>query len=214
MTVLALIEELVKWLDPAFAAAGYWIIVAAVLMERSILLGLIVPGDVIIALGGIYAARGDLTLTWVIVIATVAAITGESVGYWLGRRYGKRLIRRLPLVNRLEGRLEDAQKYFARHGGKTVAIGRYATAAGAFVPFVAGLANMSYPRFLAFDVPAIAVWATAITLLGYFFEHQLDTVDTILSRFGWFMLGAIVLFVAGRILWKRFHAEDEAGTKS
>jgi undecaprenyl-diphosphatase len=214
LIVLALIQELVKWLGPTFATFGYPIIGAGVLMERSILLGLIVPGDVIIALGGIYAARHDLSLTLVIVIATFAAITGESIGYWLGRRYGKRLIRRLPLVNRLEPRLENAQEYFARHGGKTVAIGRYATAAGAFVPFVAGLARMSYARFLAFDVPAIAVWATGITLLGYFFEQQLDLVDKILSRFGWVMLGALVLLVGGRILWKRLRARESAGTKS
>src|SRR5207248_7761421 len=108
------------------------------LAERSILLGLFVPGDVILALGGVYAARGDLELWAVILIGTAAAICGESIGYWLGRRYGVGLIGRIPLVRRLEGRMENAREYFRHHGGKTVAIGRYATAAGAFVPFVAG----------------------------------------------------------------------------
>ena len=208
--MIALVEELVRWLGPAFSTAGYLIIGAAVLAERSIFIGLIVPGDVIIALGGIYAARGDLGLPWVIVLATVAATCGESIGFWLGRRYGKGLIRRLPLVNRLEAKLETAEEYFRSHGGKTVAIGRYATAAGAFVPFTAGLARMSYPRFLAFDVPAITLWAAAITLVGYYFESQLDTVDRILSRFGWVMLGALVLLVVGRILWKRFRPPPSA----
>src|SRR5512132_1275492 len=132
--MLGLIHEIVRWFGPLFASAGYVIVAVGVVLERSILLGLLVPGDVIIALGGVYAARGDLDVVAVIVIAFLAAITGESTGFWLGRRYGMRLIRRLPFVNRIEPRLESVEVYFERHGGKTVAIGRYATAAGAFLP--------------------------------------------------------------------------------
>jgi membrane-associated protein len=210
--MLAILQELVDWVGPIFVAAGYVIVGVAVLLERSVFVGLIVPGDVIIALGGIYAARGNLSVIAVILIATVAASCGESIGYWLGRRYGKSLINRLPLIKRLAGRLVDsAQGYFRAHGGKTVAIGRYATAAGAFVPFAAGVGHMSYPRFLAFDLPAIALWAAAITLLGYSFESQLDLVDKILSRFGWIMLGTLVVVVGGRILWRRFGKERATG---
>jgi membrane-associated protein len=210
MHTAAIIEDLVRWVGPAFAAAGYVIVAGAVLAERSVFIGLLVPGDVIIALGGIYAARGDLSLPVVILVATVAAISGESIGFWLGRRYGKALIRRLPLVNRLERRLDTAEEYFLRHGGKTVALGRYATAAGAFVPFAAGLSRMRYGRFLAFDVPAIAVWATGITLLGYAFESELGLIDRVLSRFGWAMLGLLVATVGGRLLWKRLRADPGA----
>src|SRR5205823_4438634 len=131
-----------------------------------------------------------------------AAIAGESIGYWLGRRYGLRLIRRLPLLNRLEKTLEQSEDFFRRHGGKTVAIGRYATAAGAFVPFTAGMGRMRYGRFLLFDVPAIVVWATGITLFGYLAGRNLAFIDRVLSRFGWTVLGLIVVFVAGRFLWK------------
>jgi membrane-associated protein len=202
----AILEDIVKWVGPVFGVAGYPIVGGAVLLERSAFIGLIVPGDVILALGGIYAARGDLSLPWVIALGILAAVAGESIGFWLGRRYGRGLVRRLPLIRRLEGKLDGAEEFFGRHGGKTVAIGRYATAAGAFVPFVAGLSRMRYRRFLAFDVPAIVVWATAIVLLGYFLEGQLDLVDRILSRFGWAVLGLVVGVVGGRILfnlWRR-----------
>src|SRR5205814_7383649 len=97
--------------------AGYAIVAAGVLAERSILIGLIVPGDVLLALGGIYAARGDLALWAVVLIGTVAAISGESIGYWLGRRFGVSLIRRIPLVRRLEGRIVNARSYVKRYGG-------------------------------------------------------------------------------------------------
>jgi membrane-associated protein len=208
--MLGLIRETVRWIGPLFATAGYAIVAVGVLAERSILLGLVVPGDVIIALGGVYAARGDLNVVVVIVVAFLAAVCGESTGFWLGHRYGMRLVRRLPFVNRFESKLEDVQGYFERHGGKTVAIGRYATAAGAMIPFVAGMAGMRYRRFLLFDVPAVLVWAIGITMVGYVFGRNLDVVETILTRFGWGILALFVVFIGGRFVWKRVRGKDNA----
>ena len=204
-----MLEEIVEWIGPVFDQAGYWIIGAAVLLERSIFIGLIVPGDVVLALGGIYAAREQLSLPWVIVVAVVAAVIGESIGYALGRRYGTVLISRLPLVRRLTPKLDDAEEYFQRHGGKTIAIGRFATAAGAFIPFVAGVARMRYRRFLAFDIPAILVWAGAIAAVGYVFGSNLDRVGRLLSRFGLIALAILVVFIGGRALLRRRRREDE-----
>jgi membrane-associated protein len=183
--------------------AGYEIIAVAVLLERSVFIGLIVPGDIILALGGVYASEGRLSLVLVIAIGVVAALCGESAGYWLGRRFGVTLIRAIPLVRRLEPRLEDAHAYFRKHGGKTVAIGRYATAAGAFVPFSAGVSKMPFRRFIAFDVPAVALWAGLITTFGYAVGRNLDFIDKTLSRFGYVVLGLIFAGVLGRWIYKR-----------
>lgn len=205
MLGLTLIERIVDWIEPAFLAAGYAIIAGGVLAERSIFIGLIIPGDIILALGGVYSSQGKMSLGWVIAIGTVAAIAGESIGFWLGRRYGVRLLRRLPFFGpRLSRILEESQDYFRKHGGKTVAIGRYATAAGAFIPFTAGAARMPYPRFLAFDVPAIAVWATGISIFGYLFGQNLEFIDKVLSRFGYGVLAVFVLVFGGRFVWKRW----------
>jgi membrane-associated protein len=201
--VLGVVKQIIRWVGPIFSTAGYPIVAVAVLLERSIFLGLIIPGDVILALGGVYAGRKELSVAGVIAIGTVAAITGESIGYWLGRRYGRRLIRRLPLVRLLDKRFEDAERYFRKQGGLTVAVGRYATAAGAFVPFVAGMSHMPYRMFLAYDVPAIGVWAAGITLIGFYFGRNLDTVERILSRFGYGVLALLVVVIVGMLLWKR-----------
>ena len=207
--MLAVVKQLVKWVEPVFTNAGYPIVAAAVLMERSIFLGLIVPGDVILALGGVYAGREAMNLYAVIAIGAAAAICGESIGYWLGNRYGRSLIRRIPLVRALDERFDAAEQYFKKRGGMTVAVGRYATAAGAFVPFVAGMSKMRFRTFLAYDVPAIIVWATGITLIGYFFGSNLDKVDRILSRFGLIMLAVLVLMIVGGILWKRLRRSSD-----
>ncbi len=210
MIGLSLVERLVQWIEPAFLAAGYFIIAGGVLMERSIFIGLIIPGDIILALGGVYSAQHKMSLAAVIVIGTVAAISGESIGFWLGRRFGIRVLRRLPFFGpRLSRVVEESRDYFRRHGGKTVAIGRYATAAGAFIPFTAGAARMSYPRFLAFDVPAIAVWATGITIFGYYFGRNLSFIDKVLSRFGYAVLALFVLLFAGRFAWKKWRERTE-----
>lgn len=197
------ILDLVEWVEPAFIVAGYYIVAAAVLMERSIFIGLIIPGDLILALGGVYASNGNLELGWIIAIGIAAAIAGESIGYWLGRRYGVGLLRHLPILNRFADKLADAQTFFRRHGGKTVVIGRYATAAGSFVPFSAGVGRMPYPRFLLYDVPSIAVWATAIAYFGYVFGNNLPFIDKVISRVGWIVLGLVVVFFLSRWLWKR-----------
>jgi membrane-associated protein len=209
-----LVEKIVDWVEPVFVSAGYLIIAGAVLMERSIFIGLIVPGDLILALGGVYASKDKMSLAAVIVIGIVAAIIGESIGYALGRRYGIRLIKRIPLVRRLGNQLELSQDYFKRHGGKTVAIGRYATAAGAFIPFTAGVARMPYRRFLLFDVPAIVVWAVGISIFGYAFGQNLGFVDKVLSRFGYGVLALFILIFGGRFLWKRYRERRDQRRRS
>ena len=209
MLAYTLIEKIVNWVEPVFVSGGYLIIAGAVLMERSIFIGLIVPGDLILALGGVYASEHKMNLVVVIVIGIFAAIIGESIGFWFGRRYGIRLIRRIPLVRRLGTQLEMSQDYFRRHGGKTVAIGRYATAAGAFIPFTAGAARMPYRRFLLFDIPAIVVWATAISVFGYAFGQNLNFVDKVLSRFGYGVLVLFTLILGGMFAWKRYRKRRE-----
>jgi membrane-associated protein len=199
----SLVETVLTWLEPAFAVAGYEIIALAVLLERSIFIGLIIPGDIILALGGVYASEGRLNLAVVIIVSAIAAIAGESAGYWLGRRYGISLIRAIPLLRRLEPRLDDARAYFDRHGGLTVIIGRYATAAGAFVPFTAGIARMPYRRFIAFDAPSIVVWATLISSFGYAVGRNLEFIDKTLSRFGYLVLGLVLAIIILRVISKR-----------
>jgi membrane protein DedA with SNARE-associated domain len=201
---LALVDSVLDLVRPLYA--GWWaylLIGTVILLDRGAFVGLVVPGDLFLALGGIYAGRHDLSIVAVIAVAFVAAIAGESVSFWIGRRHGIGLVRHLPLANRLETKLDGARDYFRRHGGKTVFIGRYVSVAGTFVPFAAGMSEMRYRHFLLFDAVAVAVWATAVALLGYFLSARVDLVDTILSRFGWGLLALLVLLIVGRFVWKR-----------
>ncbi len=202
--VAALVESVIDWLGPIYSGAlGYGLVGLVIFLDRGAFTGVVIPGDLFLALGGIYAARGELVLALVMVAGALAGIAGECLSYWLGRKYGVRIIRHLPLANRLEKHLDAARDYFARHGGKTVFIGRYVSVAGTFMPFAAGMSEMPFARFLLFDAIAISAWAVGVTLLGYFLNSQVELADRILSDFGWMMLVAVALFVLGRFAWKR-----------
>ncbi len=200
---LALITEIVEWVGPAFQGAlGYAIITVVVLMERSLFLSLLVPGDVVLALGGVYAGRGDLELVAVILLGAVAGLISESVGFWLGDRFGAGLLERIPVVRRSVHKLPQIRRYFSKHGGRLVVIGRYAAVAGTFVPFVAGTGQMPYRRFLLFDVPAVAMWAVGVSLVGYVLGRNLELIDRVISSFGWLMLVVLIGLVAA-LWWRR-----------
>jgi membrane-associated protein len=200
----SLVNTIVDWFGPVYQGLlGYLIVGGIILLDRGAFTGIVIPGDLFLALGGIYAGRGDLNVVIVIVVGAAAGVAGETISYWLGRIYGVRIIRHLPLANRMEKHLDAARDYFKRHGGKTVFVGRYVSVAGTFMPFAAGMSKMPFRRFLPFDAAAIALWATAVSLLGYYLNSQIDLVDQILSQFGWALLAAVVLLFAGRFGWKR-----------
>jgi membrane-associated protein len=200
---LGLVREIVDIAGGFFRVAGYVVVPVAVFLETFALIGIVVPGDVILALGGVYAARGDLALPVVLGLGLVAAWCGSVAGFWLGNRHGRRVVRALPFSNRLEHHVDRTRDFFQRHGGKAVVLGRFATGVAAFVPFVAGMSEMPTRRFLAFMVPTVALWATAITMIGYLLGRNLDVVDSVLSRFGWIGLAIAVAALGGGWIWNR-----------
>jgi membrane-associated protein len=198
------IETIIDLFGTMYSSPFVYVVVAGIIfLDRAAFTGIFIPGELFVALGGIFAGRGELSLALVIVTAALAGILGEAVSYWLGRRYGVGIVRHLPLGNRFEKHLDDAHDYFRRHGGKTVFIARYVSVVGTFLPFVAGMSDMPFGRFLLFDTVALTLWAIAVTLLGYLLNSQIHLVDQILSQFGWGLLVLIALLVLARIVVKR-----------
>ncbi len=199
-----MVATIVDWFGPLYSGGlGYLVVATLILLDRGAFTGLVLPGELFLALGGVYAGRGDLSVVAVTIVAVCAGVGGETFSFWLGRRFGVQIIRRLPFANRLESHLGEARDFFQRNGGRTVFVGRYVSVVGTFMPFAAGMSKMPFRRFLIFDVLAISLWAIAVTLLGYLLNSQVGLVDRILSQFGWGLLALVTLFVGGRILLKR-----------
>ena len=202
---LALVTQLLDWLRPFFASFGYVIVSVAMFFESAAFTGILVPGDVILAIGGVYAGREELSLLGVIGCGATFGVLGTSTGYLLGRRYGDSVLRRAPILRRFEDRVMQAQASIAANAGKTIVLGRFITGAAVFIPFVAGASGVRPRRFFAYAVPTMFVWTSGLALLGFFVGNNVGTIDRILSRIG--LAGvALGVLVVGIYLWRQRHA--------
>jgi membrane protein DedA with SNARE-associated domain len=187
------------------------IVSVAMFFESAAFTGIFVPGDVILAIGGVYAGQGELSLAGVIACGAVFGVLGTSVGYLLGRRYGDGLLRRAPILRRFQDRLTQAQSSIAANAGKTIVLGRFVTGAAVFVPFVAGSSGVRPLKFFAYAVPTMVLWATGLALLGYVVGNNVETIDRIITRIG---LGGLALaaLLIGFWIWRHRRAADDAET--
>jgi undecaprenyl-diphosphatase len=135
-----IVDLLRPYLEPPW---GYAIVFAATFLENSVGAGVIVPGETLVIIGGFYARIGDLWLPGVATVAIVGAVLGDNLGYWIGRRYGRGFLerhgRRLFVTPE---RLEAAEGYYRRYGGRTVFLGRFIPVVRSVGFIVAGVAHM------------------------------------------------------------------------
>lgn len=135
--------------------------------EAAFFLGLVTPGELAIAVGGMLASRGQLALGGVAAVAAGGTVVGNVTGYWMGRKWGPR-IREWALFQRFLGRsVGSAREVFQQRGEWAIVVGTFVSYVRIFVPFLAGASGMSFRRFLAFGLPAWAVWASAWATFGF-----------------------------------------------
>lgn len=186
---------------------GLWIVFLVTFLETSAMVGLLVPGEVTVLLAGGLAARGVLDIGELMVAVSVAAVLGDNVGYWIGRRLGRDFLLRHGRLFRIKPEhLDRADGYFRRHGGKTVLFGRWIGFLRSLAPFVAGSTHMRYGRFFFYDLAGAVSWAVGSCALGYAFGESYTLVDQWLGRISLFLLLLAVLAVGlwflGRWLWR------------
>ena len=158
-------------LDPDLASLTtggvYLVLFALVFVESGLLVGFFLPGDTVLFAAGLLAARegSGLSLPVLAIGVAIAAIAGDAVGYWTGRRLGR------PWVERRAGRaarhLPRAEAFYQRWGVGAVVIARFIPWVRTFTPIVAGMAVMPYPRFLAANVLGALLWGSGLITLGY-----------------------------------------------
>ncbi len=135
--------------------------------ETALFTDLVVPGEVGMVVVGAAAAEAGRPIPALVACATLGAISGDSVSYALGRRFGRPLLGRFRFTRRRMGPVVDrAERHFAEHGGRSVFLARFVGALRAVVPFVAGIARLPVRTFLAWNAAASLLWAGAIVTLG------------------------------------------------
>ncbi|MFG3023942.1 DedA family protein [Streptomyces sp. NPDC048254] len=155
-------------LNGVIEAAGWWSYVVVFVLtasETSAFVGLLVPGETAVLLGAAVAGRGGLNVFLLAAVVVAGAVTGDSLGYALGRRCARRPARPRPLAARRTAR---ARAFLAHHGAATVLTSKFIGFARTFVPYAAGSSGMPYRRFLGYSALASLVWGAATVTLGYF----------------------------------------------
>lgn len=167
-------------------------------LEASAFVGVLLPGEVGVILGGVLANQHKLPLAAVLVAAIGGAILGDSIGYLVGSRYGSRLLARLPPRLVKPEHVHRTEDVIRRLGGRAVFVGRFTAALRALVPGMAGMAGMPYRQFLVWNVLGGATWATTFVVLGYLAGSQYHRIEQYANYLGLALLAGIVAFVVIR----------------
>ncbi len=200
-------------------AHGYLVIFVGAALDN---FGLPASGDIVLFAGGFFANDGQVALPLVILWGLLGATISDNVVYWIGRRGGRPLLNRI-LKTRLLSFLLDArslgrvERYFEKHGGKTVFVGRFGPGLRSMTPLFAGVSQMKYRQFLPYNLAAVVVWSIAYGAIGYVFGEYWNELLAVARSVGYGFVAlvglSVVLYVYRRRRARRLARENRSGRR-
>lgn len=159
-----------EWIVETYGTAVYVVLFLVIFIETGLIIMPFLPGDSLLFTAGIFAASGQLNLFYLLALLSVAAILGDNVNYWVGRRVGLRVfnwkIKGRQLVK--ESYLQQTEAFFEKRGVFAIIMARFVPIVRTFTPFAAGVGKMNYRKFLTFDIIGGLLWICSMTIAGYF----------------------------------------------
>ena len=208
------LQNLLEDISNALGAWTYLLVGAFAFAETGAFVGLVVPGETVMLLGGAVAGQGAIDIYLLIAVAWFAAWLGDTTSFFLGRKLGRNFVLdHGPKVGISHERFEKVEDYFGRHGGKTIFIGRFISLVRAFAPFIAGSSGMQYRAFVPYSILGTGLWATAHILVGYFFSRSIETAGKYAAK-GAFALATLIVVVVGIVWLYRHFREPENREKA
>ena len=171
---------------------GYIGLFAIVFAESGLFFGFFLPGDSLLLTAGLLASQGKLEIAMLLIILPVAAILGDNVGYWFGKKTGSHIFSRDESLLFRRKNLLAARAFYDKHGGKTIILARFMPFIRTFAPIVAGAVEMPFRRFFAFNVIGGVLWGVGVTLAGYYLGQTIPGID----RYFLVIVGAVILVSA------------------
>lgn len=153
---------------------GIFAILIVIFAESGLLIGFFLPGDSLLFTAGALFATGILpgnipiTIHWFVLLLFLAAVLGDTVGYWFGRKAGPRIFKKPDAKIFKQAHIQNAQNFYEKHGGKTIIMARFVPIVRTFAPIVAGVGKMEYKKFLTYNLIGGFLWTVGLTYLGYF----------------------------------------------
>ena len=185
----------------------YLILFLIIFVETGLVIMPLLPGDSLLFAAGTFAYKGSLNIYYLIILLFIAAVLGDTLNYMIGKYLGPKVFNRdYKLIKRTH--LLKTQAFYEKHGGKTIIFARFIPIVRTFAPFVAGIGNMDYGKFISYNIIGGAVWVAGLTLLGYFFG-QLEFVQ---KNFETVIIAIIVLSILPpviELLRQKFSSKSE-----
>lgn len=186
------------WIITLFASYGYAALFAGVFLEN---LGIPVPGETVLLAAGFFAKQGTLRLSIVIPCAIVAAILGDNLGYWVGRRGGRRFVeRRGKYIGLTPDRLLSAEDYFRQHGPRTIFFARFISGLRVIAALAAGVTHVPWPTFLFYNAAGAVAWATAMGFVGFLFGQSWSLLEHWVGAAGLVIVGLVAAAILFAVL--------------
>ena len=202
------LNSLLAGVQSAFHHYGYLIVFFPILGESA---GIPLPGETVLLVGGVAAARGIMSLPLVILVAAAAAIVGDNLGYLVGRRGGRPLLFRYGrLLHVRDHQLAILDSFFERHGGKTVFFGRWVLYLRAWAALFAGASRMHWKTFVFWNALGGIAWATTMGTIAYVFARSVQRLGAVFGAAGWILAILVGITVAIVITRMQRRAENKA----
>lgn len=156
---------------------GYIGVFTIVFLESGLLIGFFFPGDSLLFTAGFLASQGYLDIKILILGCFFFAVLGDTIGFQIGKKLGPKIFTKDSSFFFQKKHLETAQKFYEKHGGKTIILARFIPVVRAFAPVVAGVGKMDYRKFVLFNLVGGILWAIGVTLAGYYLGSLIPDVD-------------------------------------
>ncbi len=163
-----------------------------IFMETGVVVMPLLPGDsLLFAVGLIAGTTGEITIYYIIPLLILAALLGDNVNYFIGRKFGDFVQSKEKILFLKRSHIEHTEEYFEKNGGKTVILARFIPIVRTIAPFVAGAGEMKYKTYIVYCILGAVLWVSSITLLGYF----LGNVEWVKHNFEKVVLSIVVIYV-------------------
>jgi membrane protein DedA with SNARE-associated domain len=195
-------------LQPLLEHYGYWAVGGFVLLED---FGVPVPGEALLIAAAVFAGSGHMNIAAVILVAVIGAVIGDNIGFAVGHFGGRPLVERFGrYVFLTPARLEHAEEYFNKHGGKIVTVARFIEGLRQLNGLLAGIVGMHWAKFLGFNALGAVLWVCTWAGIGYLAGKNIVEIYAAFERYKWLVIGAIVvvaaILIARRVMRRRADA--------
>ena len=164
------VDKTLELLIQQYGTLIYVVLFAIIFCETGLVVLFFFPGDTLLFIAGALCAVGEMNLPFLMVLLSVAAITGNTVNYWIGEKVGQRVFTHdYRWLNKAA--LTRTHEFFEKHGGKTIVLARFVPVVRTFAPFVAGVSDMTHTRFQLYNISGAILWVVLLTTAGYFFGN-------------------------------------------